>query len=106
MAAHSAPSSRRQLRTTALTSFATALAVVGLLFAGSALTSPSPGLAPGSPVTTTGPVALLDAPVAAVPSSTPPAVRKSGEPRTTSAKPTTSTKRTASTTTTTRTTSD
>ncbi|WP_018332046.1 hypothetical protein [Actinomycetospora chiangmaiensis] len=95
MAAHSAPSTRRQRRTTALTSIATALAVVGLMFLGSVLSSPSPGREPGSLGTTAGPVALVDAPAEpatpapATPAttSTAPAVRKSEAPRT-SARPT------------------
>ena len=107
MAAHSAPSARRQLRTTALTAIATALAVVGLMFVGSALTTSSPGREPAAAGTTTGPVALLDAPAAPSPSSsTPPAVRKIEAPRTTTKpaptstrKPTTTTSRTSRTTT-------
>lgn len=102
MAAHSAPSSRRQLRITALTSIATALAVVGLMFVGSALTTSPPGREPATIGTTTGPVALVDAAVPASPtSSTTPAVRKSEPPRT-STKPTTTTTKPPRTTTTTR----
>lgn len=89
MAAHSAPSSPRQRRTTALTSIATAFAVAGLMVLGSSLNSPSPGREPGALGTTTGPVALLDAPVAASPTTS--AVRKTDAPRTTTAKPSTTT---------------
>ncbi|MCD2187891.1 hypothetical protein [Actinomycetospora soli] len=113
MAAHSAPSSRRQLRITALTSIATALAVVGLMFVGSALTTAPPGREPATIGTTTGPVALVDAaaPAPSTPSttsttsvrptgSTTPAVRKIEAPRS-SAKPTTTTTKPPRTTTTT-----
>ncbi|GLZ51621.1 hypothetical protein [Actinomycetospora sp. NBRC 106378] len=87
MAAHSAPSSPRQRRTTALTAIATALAVVGLMVLGSTLTSPSPGREPGALGTTAGPVALLDAPAVAGPA---PSAARTSAPRTTT-RPTTTT---------------
>ncbi|MEJ2866463.1 hypothetical protein WCD74_01715 [Actinomycetospora sp. OC33-EN08] len=94
MPAHSAPTSRRQLRTTVLTALATALAALGLMVAGSALTGSPAGQ---DPVTTAGPVQLVDAPTTV---STTPAVRESEAPRTTTSKPTTSSKKPTTTTTT------
>ncbi|MDL5158897.1 hypothetical protein [Actinomycetospora termitidis] len=97
MPAHSAPTSRRQLRTTVLTAVGTALAAVALMVGGSALTASPAGQ---EPVTTAGPVRLLDAPAAPSPTTTTsaPAVRKSAAPRT-STKPTTTTKKPTTTTT-------
>jgi hypothetical protein len=107
MAAHSTPSTRRQLRVTALTSIVTALAAVGLMFVGSALTTSPPGREAGPAGTTATPVMLVDAPAAT--SSTTPAVGKSSKP-TTSSKATTSARATTTTkpprTTTTRPTDD
>jgi hypothetical protein len=102
MAAHSAPSSPRQRRITALTSIATALAVVGLMVLGSTLSSPSPGREPGALGTTAGPVTLLDAPAVAGPTPTPtPSVARTSTTKPSTTPTTTSATRKAPRTTTT-----